>query len=58
MSPVVASAHAFTLLRRLLAHGKPLMGSEGGKAPATAEDHGHSITDEGFGEREVPADRH
>lgn len=30
-----------------LAHGKPLLGSEDGKAPATSEAHEHSITDEG-----------
>jgi arylsulfatase A-like enzyme len=33
-----------------LAHGKPLMASEGGPAPAQPEGHGHSITDEGIGE--------
>ena len=41
-----------------LAHGKPLMGSESGKGPVMAEDHGHSITDEGFGEREIQPDHH
>jgi arylsulfatase B len=35
-----------------LAHGKPLMASEGGKAPAKPEGHGHSITDEGVGEHD------
>ena len=37
-----------------LAHGKPLMGSEGGKSPAAADDHGPSITDEGIGESDQP----
>jgi hypothetical protein len=36
-----------------LAHGKPLMGSEGGKTPAKDEGHGPSITDEGVGDRDV-----
>ncbi len=35
-----------------LAHGKPLMASEDGKGSALAENHGVSITDEGFGELE------
>ena len=38
-----------------LAHGKPLMASEGGKGPAMADDHGHAITDEGVGEVEAEA---
>ncbi len=33
-----------------LAHGKPLMPSEDGKAPVKPEGHGVSITDEGVGE--------
>ena len=37
-----------------LKHGKPLMASEGGKAPAKANDHGHSITDEGVGDHDIP----
>ena len=36
-----------------LAHGKPLIASEAAKAPPKADEHGHSITDEGFGEKEV-----
>ena len=36
-----------------LAHGKPNMASEGGKAPAAAEGDGHAITDEGVGEQDV-----
>jgi arylsulfatase A-like enzyme len=32
-----------------LAHGKPLMGSEGAKSPAAPAVHGPSITDEGVG---------
>ena len=38
-----------------LAHGKPLMGSEGSEKPAAADTHGHSITDEGFGEVDTDA---
>ena len=38
-----------------LAHGKPLMASEDGTGPVIVEDHGHAITDEGFGETEVGA---
>ena len=41
-----------------LAHGKPLMASEGGKAPAKPEGHGHAITDEGIGEPEARATHH
>ena len=36
-----------------LKHGKPNMGSENGKGPVMVGD-GHSITDEGIGENEVP----
>jgi arylsulfatase A-like enzyme len=32
-----------------LKHGKPLMGSEGGKSPVPVEADGHAITDEGIG---------
>jgi len=41
-----------------LAHGKPLMGSEGGKGAAMVGGDGHSITEEGFGERETAAEQH
>ncbi len=41
-----------------LAHGKPLMASEGGEGSAMVENHGYAITDEGFGETEVEPDRH
>lgn len=34
-----------------LAHGKPNMASEDGKGAVMVEEHGHSITDEGVGER-------
>ena len=37
-----------------LAHGKPLLGSEGGKSPAAAAGHGPSITDEGIGDSDQP----
>jgi hypothetical protein len=37
-----------------LAHGKPLMGSEGGKSPAAVDAHGPSITDEGIGDPDQP----
>ena len=37
-----------------LAHGKPLLGTEGGQNPAAAADHGPSITDEGIGDPEQP----
>jgi arylsulfatase A-like enzyme len=36
-----------------LKHGKPLMASEGDHNATPVEDHGHSITDEGFGELEI-----
>jgi arylsulfatase A-like enzyme len=36
-----------------LAHGKPKMGSMDGKPALEEESHGHSITDEGIGEREA-----
>lgn len=35
-----------------LAHGKPLLATDGAAAPATTDSHGHSITDEGIGERD------
>lgn len=35
-----------------LAHGKPLLATEGAPAPASIDHHGHSITDEGIGERD------
>ena len=38
-----------------LAHGKPLMGSEGGESRAATNDQGPSITDESFGEAETSA---
>lgn len=38
-----------------LAHGKPLMGSEDGKGAVTVDPADPSITDEGVGQREVPA---
>lgn len=38
-----------------LAHGKPNMGSEDGKGAVMIDPKGHSITDDGFGSREVPA---
>jgi len=41
-----------------LKHGKPLMASEGGHAPALVEGDGHSITDEGFGDPEAEAAHH
>lgn len=41
-----------------LKHGKPLMASEDGKAPALVEPDGHSITDEGIGEVEATAESH
>jgi arylsulfatase A-like enzyme len=41
-----------------LAHGRPLMASEDGKGPALVEDHGHAITDEGFGETEAEPSGH
>lgn len=42
-----------------LAHGKPNMASPDGKpAAAAGEGHGHSITDEGIGEKEVSAEKH
>ena len=34
-----------------LAHGKPNMASEDGKGAVMVEEGGHSITDEGVGER-------
>ena len=34
-----------------LAHGKPLLGSEGAARPATDDDHAPSITDEGVGDQ-------
>ncbi len=39
-----------------LAHGKPNMASEDGKKPASEAGHGHSITDEGIGERDIHDD--
>ncbi len=39
-----------------LAHGKPLMGSVDGKGQVLVEGDGHSITDEGIGDSEVPAE--
>jgi arylsulfatase A-like enzyme len=39
-----------------LAHGKPRMASEDGKAPAMVEGDGHALTDEGVGEVEAEAD--
>lgn len=36
-----------------LAHGKPLLASEGGTSAVPADSGGHAITDEGFGEEEV-----
>ena len=39
-----------------LAHGKPNMGSADGKGPVMVEGDGHSITEEGIGERETAAD--
>ena len=39
-------------------HGKPTMGSEGGKGAALIGSGGHSITDEGFGEPEAEAEHH
>jgi arylsulfatase A-like enzyme len=41
-----------------LKHGKPNMASADGKAPAQAEEDGHSITDEGIGEVETSAASH
>src|SRR5438876_7763266 len=41
-----------------LKHGKPLMGSEGGKGAAMVGGDGHSITEEGFGEPEAEAAHH
>lgn len=42
-----------------LAHGKPLMGSVGGKkSPTATEGDGPSITDEGIGEVEAAAAHH
>lgn len=37
-----------------LAHGKPAMASEGGKAPAPVDSHGPSVTDEGVGDPDQP----
>jgi len=37
-----------------LAHGKPLIGSEGGGGESPADDHGPSITDEGVGYPDRP----
>ncbi|MEI6491858.1 MAG: arylsulfatase [Verrucomicrobiota bacterium] len=45
------------ICKTALAHGKPLMGSEGGGNPASTDIQGHSITDESFGEVETGADR-
>ena len=39
-----------------LAHAKPNMGSEDGKGPVMVLDSSHSITDEGFGDSETPAE--
>ena len=39
-----------------LAHGKPNMASEDGKKPAAEAGHGHSITDEGIGEKDIHDD--
>jgi len=39
-----------------LKHGKPLMGSEGGKGPVPVGSDGHAITDEGIGEVETEAE--
>ena len=39
-------------------HGKPIMGSEGGKGAALIGGDGHSITEEGFGEPEAEAEHH
>lgn len=36
-----------------LAHGKPNMASPNGKKPAEEPAHGHSITDEGVGEKDI-----
>ena len=36
-----------------LAHGKPNMASPDGKKPAAEPVHGHSITDEGIGEKDI-----
>ena len=37
-----------------LAHGKPLLGSEGGASPAAADDRAPSITDDGIGDSDQP----
>jgi hypothetical protein len=40
-----------------MTHGKPLMASEDGKGPVLVDDkNAHSITDEGFGDEDVPAE--
>jgi arylsulfatase A-like enzyme len=39
-----------------LAHGKPRIASEDGKGPVMVDDNGHSITDEGVGDSETPAE--
>jgi len=41
------------ILKTGLAHGTPLMASEGGGAPAMFDAHSPSITDEGIGDRDV-----
>lgn len=41
-----------------LAHGKPRMASEDGSGPVMVEEHGPSITDEGYGEVEAEAVNH